>query len=389
MPTGTPNFEGARLREAREARQLTATALAELIGVTTSAISSYEKDHNSPSADVLEKISTQLRLKTEFFLRPMEDESITASETIFERSKSTATKATRLRARHRRIWLRESLQYLTGFVKLPEPDVPDLGEGRNWMVASGEKIELAALTTRQHWRLGEGPISNVTLLTENNGVIVTSFAMNAANLDAFSTWDPVDGRPYIVLGNDGQSAFRTRFNVCHELAHLVLHRNVTPTEFEDKNLFKIIETQADKFAAAFLTPASTFSQELRRPSLDGLRALKPRWKTSIKQMIHRAQDLDIISREEARNLYINYNRRRWNIQEPLDDAQDIEEPVFVRRVFEAVIENGVIERSQLAAALPFNTDEIEELAGLPYGYLHDDSAYTWAIRQLNSGFEKE
>ena len=365
---------------------MTATALADLVGITASAVSSYEKGHNSPSPEVLEKLGSQLRLKMEFFLRPEEDEKVSAGQTTFERSRSSATKSTRLRARHRRKWLRETLQYLTTFVKLPEPNLPSLGGRRNWTTTPDGEIELAAQETRRRWKLGEGPISNVTLLCENNGVIVTAFPMNAKDLDAFSTWDPVDRRPYIVLGKDDQSAFRTRFNVCHELAHLVLHKSVSPPEFDDKNYFKVIEAQADRFAAAFLTPATTFSQEIRKPSLDGFRALKPRWKTSIKQMIHRAQDLDIISREEARSLYINYNRRRWNIKEPMDDAEEIEEPRLVRRAFEAVIENSIVERTQLAAALPFNMDEIEELASLPYGYLDEESAYTWAIRHLGSGF---
>ena len=388
MPTGTPGFEGTRLREAREARQITATALSDLIGITPAAISAYEKGHNSPSPEVLERIGAQLRLKTEFFLRPSDDDTVTAGQTIFERSKTSSTKSVRLRARHRRTWLRETLEYLTRFVRLPGPNVPDLGE-RDWVATSDQKIELAAEKARQHWKLGEGPISNVTLLSENNGVIVTTFAMNTKNLDAFSTWDVVDGRPYIVLGKDDQSAFRTRFNVCHELGHLVLHKNISPSEFNDRSYFRIIENQADRFASAFLTPASTFSPEVRKPSLDGFRALKPRWKTSIKQMIHRAQDLDLISREEARTFYIAYNRRRWNIREPLDDTEAIEEPRLMRRVFEAVIENSIIERSQIAAALPFNADEIEELASLPYGYLDEESAYTWAIKQLNSGFDRK
>ena len=272
-------------------------------------------------------------------------------------------------------------------MKLPKPNVPTFRKGNGWTATSDREIELAAQQTRQHWSLGEGPISNITLLCENNGVIITAFPMNAKDLDAFSTWDPVDQRPYIVLGKDDQSAFRTRFNVCHELAHLVLHRDVSQPELNDRNYFKIVEGQADRFAAAFLTPAATFSQEIRRPTLDGFRALKPRWKTSIKQMIHRAQDLNIISVEEARGLYINYNRRRWNIEEPIDDVGKIEEPRLVRRVFEAVIENSILERTQLAAELPFNTDEIEELASLPYGYLDEESAYSWAIRHLESGFK--
>ncbi len=43
MPTGTIWFIGQRLAEAREARGITNGAMAELIGVSPTAISQYEK----------------------------------------------------------------------------------------------------------------------------------------------------------------------------------------------------------------------------------------------------------------------------------------------------------------------------------------------------------
>ena len=386
MPPSSPGFVGSRLREAREARQMTAVALSELIGVTPSGISLYERGHNSPSPDVLQRITATLKFKNEFFLRPEEDGAGVAGQTIFERSRSSATKATRKRAQHRRVWLRETLQYLDRFIELPEPNVPSHGYETGWISVSDASIESIAIDARRFWNLGDGPISNVTLLVENHGIVVTLIDMNANNLDAFSTWDRADGRPYIVLGSDMQSAFRTRFNVCHELGHLILHREVSPSEFDDRRSFKVIESQADKFAAAFLAPASTFSPEIVSPSLEVFRILKPKWRTSIRMMIHRAQELDIIDRDEARRLYINYNRRGWNREEPLDRDYQVEEPRLVRKGFETIIENSLIERTQIAAALPFNQEDIEQLANLPYGYLSDDSAYTWAIRELNSGF---
>ena len=258
----------------------------------------------------------------------------------------------------------------------------------NWLNVSESDIESVARDARRFWNLGDGPISNVTLLVENNGVVVTLIDMHATNLDAFSTWDVVDNRPYIVLGSDRQSAFRTRFNVCHELGHLILHRHVTPSEFDDRKFFRLIESQADRFAAAFLAPATTFSPDIMTPSLEVFRILKPKWRVSIKMMIHRAQELNIINRDEARRLYINYNRRGWNREEPLDQGHRLEEPRLVRKAFETIVENQLIERAQISAALPFNQEDIEELANLPYGYLDSDSAYSWAIRELNSGFPR-
>ena len=334
--------------------------------------------HWSPSPEVLARITETLKYRADFFFRP-ETSPDDARQTIFERSRSSTTKSTRRRAQHHRTWLREILQYLDRFVTLPAPNFPPHR-------LDSEAIEDSAKRTRRHWNLGDGPISNVTLLAEKNGVIVTMVPMNASDLDAFSTWDQNDQRPYIVLGTDIPSPFRTRFNVCHELGHLVLHREVTLPEFNDQRYFKMIEAQADRFAAAFLTPASTFSPDITVPSLDVFRTLKPRWRTSIKMMVHRAQELDIIDREEARRLYINYNRRGWNRREPLDDESEVEKPRLVRRVFEAIVDNDVLERSQIVAALPFNREDIELLANLPYGYLDDDSAYTQAIRELTDLF---
>ncbi len=389
MPGGTPGFIGSRLREAREARQITGVSLAELIGVTKAAISSYERGQSSPSPDRLDKIAQQLNLKLSFFFRPDHERREKSPQTFFERSRSSTTKSTRQRARHHRTWLREIIQYLCQFLDLPRPNLPPASSERNWLAMSEEHIERAAKDTRMYWNLGDGPISNVTLLSEKHGTIVTMMVMNANKLDAFSTWDNIDGRPYIVLGSDKQSAFRTRFNVCHELGHLILHQSVSPSEFSDRLYFQLIESQADRFAAALLTPAPTFSSDISMPSLELFRTVKPRWRVSIKMMIHRAEELEIINREEARRLYINYNRRGWNGQEPLDDSHPLEEPRLVRRAFEAIIENSVIERSQIEADLPFNREDIESLANLPHGYLDDDSAYTWAVREAYAWAVKE
>ena len=387
MAVGSPGFVGGRLREDREARQLTGLVLAEMTGVTAASISAYENGHASPSPEVLDRISSSLNFKTAFFFREEDPLAAVARQTVFERSKSSTTKATRRRAGIQRKWLRENLQYLSQFIKLPSPMVPDTQRDFDWLACSPEDIESVAKTIRRAWNLGDGPISNATQLVENNGIITTLIAMNGSGLDAFSVWDAIDGRPYIALNSNVQSAFRTRFSVCHELGHLVIHRGLSPNEFENRNYFKLVETQADRFASAFLTPAETFSPEIAIPSLDTFRRLKSRWRVSIKMMIHRAEDLNIINREEARRLYINYNRRGWHKQEPLDDSYSIEEPKLARRAFELVIDNSLIDRSQIGADSPFNVEDIERLANLPIGYLDEDSPYNWAIRELNSGFE--
>ena len=227
MPvSSSPGFVGSRLREAREVRQITASTLADIVEVNPATVSAYENGHWSPSPETLERIAKALNYRLDFFFRPEEPALSGDHQTIFERSKSSATKSTRRRARHRRVWLREILQYLNQFATLPAPNLPV--SGLDWQRFDGADIEDFARRTRRHWNLGDGPISNVTLLAEKNGIIVTMVPMNGNTLDAFSTWDQGDQRPYIVLGTT-QSPFRTRFNVCHELGHLILHKHVVPT----------------------------------------------------------------------------------------------------------------------------------------------------------------
>ena len=386
MRTGSPGFVGCRLREAREVRQLTGIGLAELVGSTSSAISSYEKGHSTPSPAMLDRLCSSLNFKHEFFFRPEEDREW---GTIFERSKAAITKSARKRAEHRLTWLADTLRYLEQFVKLPPANIPTMPTSKGWLALSDEDIEEIATAAREHWKLGSGPISNMTLLAENHGTIVSQMEMGTTTLDAFSTWDDAGRRPYIVLGDDGQSAFRTRFNVGHELGHLILHRDVTPRELDSKQYFKAVEAQADRFASAFLTPAETFSMDVTRPTLDVFRVLKTKWRTSVKMMVHRAADLDIIDKDDARRLYISYNRRGWSRLEPFDDTEPTEQPRLVKRAFEAVVENAVIERSQVAAALPFNREDIEHLANLPAGYLKElqEESDVWQfLDDLTVGF---
>ena len=365
---------------------MTGLVLSEMTGVTAASISAYENGRASPSADVLERLSATLKFKTAFFFRKGEENSGTSQQPVFERSKSSTSKGTRSRARHQRTWLRENLEYLSQFIKLPASNVPNPPQNFDWLSCSDLDLESVARTTRRAWNLGDGPISNATLLVENNGVITTLIAMNGHGLDAFSVWDEKDGRPYIALNANIESAFRARYSVCHELGHLVLHKQLSAAQFDDSSYFKKVEAQANRFAAAFLTPAETFLPEIDVPSLEVFRRLKSRWRVSIKMMIHRARELDVIDEYEARRLYINYNRRGWNKQEPLDADNPLEEPRLARRAFELVVENSIIQRSQIDAASPFNLEDIERLANLPIGYLNEDSPYNWAIRELNSGF---
>src|SRR5258708_40375904 len=88
---------------------------------------------------------------------------------------------------------------------------------------------------------------------EHAGVIVTRLD-EASKLDAFSRKGRAGGVTVVVLNTAKGSTSRTRFDMAHELGHLVMHSKPT-LELADR------EKQADRFAAAFLLPRRGFARE--------------------------------------------------------------------------------------------------------------------------------
>ncbi len=53
-------------------------------------------------------------------------------------------------------------------------------------------------------------------------------------IDAFSVW--YDAKPYIFLSSDKGSNVRTRFDMAHELGHLIMHADYfQDDELDNKN----------------------------------------------------------------------------------------------------------------------------------------------------------
>jgi len=368
MKLGTPDFNGGRLRQAREARGLKASALAEKLGVSRQAISQYEKGIQTPNPEVMVRIGNLLKLPFHFFLR--ESQRI-EENTIFFRSLSSTTKMARDEARQKFKWFKEIVDYLRRFFIFPETNIPHTRLEKNQLHLTFEEIEQIATQCRRSWGLGSGAISDTVLLLENHGIIVTRSELSAMTMDAFSEWSLNDNAPYVFLIANKNSAARSRYDVAHELGHLVLHKSIRKTDFALKNDFSIIEEQADRFAGAFLLPSETFPLDFRVPTLDIFRMLKEKWKTSIAMMIKRCETLGIIDEKHARNLWINYYRRGWRKNEPLDDTIPVELPRFIHRCFDTLIKENVQTRKDILTHLPFSAVDIEQLVCLPEGYLSE------------------
>lgn len=367
MRPGTPGFVGERLREAREARGLSQKSLGDLLTLSRQAISQYETGEITPGPHVMQMIAERLAMPSAFFRAPYEPVDV---GTVFYRSMASECHTERTRARRRYEWLQQLASLAREYVDfppvdLPSPDVPSDPNEISW-----DDIEEAAAQARSAWRLGDGPLGNVVWLLEGHGVIVARDEFGAVALDAFSSW--VNDLPCVVLGSDKGSAVRSRFDAAHELGHLILHRRIGTNTLNKKADFNLIERQAHRFAGAFLLPAETFADDFGTGTLDEFLAIKLKWKVAVAAMLHRAEDLQLVTPSHAQRLWRSRSRRGWSKREPYDDDIPLEQPYFLKRSFELMIEHGEVTPQELVQRIPYAPSDIETLIGLQSGILQGE-----------------
>ncbi len=362
MRPGTPLFVGDRLSEAREARGLSVAALADLVDVSRETIYQLEDGRITPGPALFSRLHQSLRMPPAFFFGP--DEEPAATKVLF-RSLSSATRAARFRARRRLRWLERITGFVRTFVEIPDLDVPLCVDASDPLAIRDEEIERAAEALRQHWALGKGPISNMTWLLENRGVIVAREDLAADQLDAVLLQR--DSDVLVILGADKGTAVRSRLDAAHELGHVALHRNCPEPSGEKDPRHKVMEQQAFRFAGAFLLPAESFANDLWSFSLDEFVALKLKFRVSVAAMIMRARRLDLVSETHERRLWSQYSRRGWKRGEPFDDEWAPEQPVLLRRSFELMLDQGGISVDHVLGELRLDPSDVEDLAGLPRG----------------------
>ena len=359
-------FIGERLAQARRARAITAADLGDITNVSSQSISKYENGHQTPRREIVERFETILSMPSQYFFRPMNNLD---DKPVFWRAKLSAQSMALDRAMVRLDWLKEIVNYLGDFFDFPELNLPPLNLTNNPADLTSDEIERAANSVREYWNVGHGPLPNCLENIEESGILVSRIHVRAEKVDACSQWSDKHEIPFIVLSRDKASAVRQRFDVLHELAHILLHRNVTHAQLNNRQIYKVLEKQADQFASFMLLPERDFLDELYAPTLDGMLTMKERWGVSVGAMIMRCKSLELLDDDQIRRSWMNYTRRGWRKGEPFDGKMQKEAPYLIRRSFEMLISEGVRSPKEITAALPFPLAELEEIADLDPGTL--------------------
>ncbi len=348
-----------RIREAREASGLQPETFAELIGVSRQAVARFESGLMSPSGETMRKIIAITRLPPAFFVAS-KDRSANGI-TPFWRGLKRMEAHHRKRIARRLEWLHDIVSYVSEFVDMPDLSLPHLAFNAN----SGdvEQIERAADALRDHWKLGRGPVLDVSAIMENHGITLARESVSCEDMDAVSCWQ--FGRPYVLYSSDVEGGPRNSYNLCHELAHVLLHSSV---EVTSENL-ALIEKQANRFAGAFLLPQESFSREVLGTSINHFLFLKEKWGVSIAAMAYRCKDLGILNSDQHSYVMKQLNARKILTQEPLDEIFAVRQPNVIGESIRLLLENGVKSKSEIVEALALNASDIESLGGLPKGHL--------------------
>lgn len=351
-------FDPQRLRQGRYLSRMTKQSLAGAVGVSSAAIGQYEAGIATPRPEVLELLARELKVPVGFFAAGRPFSPLTASETHFKTLRSTtANERNKALAYTEQVW--ELAHALERWVQFPPLNLPVDEQERPFDRAH---LRSAAELLRDMWGVAQDvPFPHLTRMAEANGII-TVFASFAGDeevrrVSAFSTSRL--SRPIVVTPPDRiDDVFVHRFNLAHEIGHLILHREEVHGDVE-------IEREANKFAAELLLPERTMRNLLSaRVDWARLTELSAIWGVEVSSLIYRTRELGILSDASARRAYQRLTMMKSSgLIKPSPTARyEGEVPVLLRRAFEYAETQGVTQAS-LAADLHWPLATVQLLLG--------------------------
>jgi len=376
----THNFKGDRLKKARIYRGMTLTDLAAKTGLTKQALSQFENGPITPSDSSLFALANALDFPVEYFSTT--SRYTVRSEAAYFRSLMSTNKKDRLAQTVRLEFIAQIYETLFDYIDFPPLRLPkvffsDTASYEDIEQKEATELEQIAEQVREFWGLGSEPIKDLRYILEENGIVVTCASLNADKIDAFSQRTLInDGEVFfIVISKENQSIVRARFDMAHELAHILLHPWSEDLESISREEFKARERQANTMASAFLLPKETFGFDISHypTNLDYYFHLKTKWNVSVKAMIYRAHKLDIITTNQYQYLMRQYSKNGWNSGEP-DDQPYSPKSTLLQGAVELLLTSKELSVEGFLASLKVrgiihSPKEIEDLLCLDKGTL--------------------
>lgn len=381
----TQKFNGQRLKEALQFREKKMTELADETGISKQSLSLYANDGNVPPFDNVIKIARALDFPTDFFMS--EDLCTASTGNTYFRSQASATKKSRNAQKIKLEYVSKMYEVILNYMNVPELNIPDTSAinvpediANVDSDQAVNEIEKLAKLVREHWDLGNGPIDNLQYALQSNGIIVTGFRDVDTDIDAFSQQITIDGKVvYIIaLAIGSKPIERLRFDMAHELGHILMYTWGEDNEDISKDEFNAREKQANMFASALLLPNETFSKSVSAypTNIDYYLALKKKWKVSMQAMMYRARQLDIISTNQFQYMMRTMSKNGNRTHEPGDKPGEIGDTIF-QAALDMLFEGGYLTVRELLKefgryGIYLSQHDLENLMYLREGTLYQE-----------------
>lgn len=328
------------------------TEVARRLDATTRTVTNYEK-HGAPDRSAA-AIALATGCTTAFLRMPA---TLPREEDrVFFRARRRSTAAQKHAAAAAGRTGAELYELITEHFGLPPLNLPEV---------SGLDPADAAQQLRAEWRLGIAPLPNLVQLAESHGIRILSLPDTTANVDAFSLWE--DNKPFVFLSTM-KTAELSRFDLAHEIGHLVMHGGVDDSPGSEQNA----EKEADQFASALLMPRIALRSTLpREPSINAIMGAKSRFGVSAMAMTYSAHKAGLMSDWSYRQACVELTRRGYRTAEPEGMPREMS------KVFGVVL-------PALHKSKGWHTDEIARKLGVSPAEIHG-LTFGQAIALMDAG----
>lgn len=391
-------FQGERLKSARLLRGMTLAALQDITGISKQSISLYENDDNEPGYERGFKLAQALHVPYEFFLQ--KDTCETKTSATYFRSLTSASKMSRTSQSLKLEYVAKLYEALLTYIDFPRLNLPKVKYKGGYSIYNEEdckamcqELEQIALKVREHWGLGTEPIADLQYVLESNGIIVTGFDTNEDSIDAFSQRTIVAKKDvcFIAVDQGSKPEGRIRFDMAHELAHILIHPWSEEIDSITREEFKTREYEANVFASAFLLPRDSFGKDVQAYPTDikFYLWLKKKWKSSMQSMMYRSNQLGYITNNQFQYMMRQVSKNGWRKKEPDDEPFLLNENIF-QGAIDLLISENILTNNQLLRLFSkygvcLYAEEIENLLHLYEGTLNvrDDRPQILQLKVLN------
>jgi len=335
------NIFGIRLKHARKMAGISLQTLSDNLEnkVTKQSLNKYEQGLMKPTSEVLLALSKVLNVNPDYFLK----KDLIALGKIYFRKKTTLSKNIEQSI------IEKAKDYVERYLELENL----LGISTNFknplkgkVIKDRIDVEKAANKLRSDWELGIYSIPNLVEMLEMKGIKVLLID-DSDEIDGFAAFSS-NGVPIVVVNIRGKSIERIRFTIIHELAHVLL-------QFEKKILDdkRLIEKLCHYFSSCFLIPEKMLLEMIggmKRSyiAIKELIRIKEYYGVSIRAIIHRLMELEVISQNYYQKWMIYLNKTYGSKDEP-GNYNGEENKVLFQQLIDRALSEGLISFSKAAA----------------------------------------